>query len=96
MNHTDRILVRLYDLQFSEKVAVILYYLECLCITCSSIFEADREHGTSYDVDIAKSDGRKVDSIFNFLLLIPCCDLRDVAHVDISDDARDLRLNPSL
>ena len=95
MNHTDGVLVRLNNLQFPEEVAVLLHYLECLDIPGSSILEADREHGTSYDVDIAQCDGRKVDAIFNFLLLVLCCDLRDVARVDISDNAWDLRLNPS-
>lgn len=96
MNHPDGVLVSLNDLQFAEEVAVLLHYLKCLDIPGSSILEADREHGTSYDVDIAKSDGRKVDAILNFLLLVLGCNLRDVAHVDISDDPRDLRLDPSL
>ena len=96
MNHSNGVLVRLNDLQFPEEVAVLLHYLKCLDIPGSSILEADRENGTSYDVYVAQCDGRKVDAILNFLLLILGCDLRDVARVDISDDAWDLRLDPSL
>ena len=96
MNHTDGVLVRLNNLQFPEEIAVLLHYLECLDVPGSSILEADREHGTCYDVDIAQCNGRKVDTILNFLLLVLGCDLRDVARVNISDDPRDLRLDPSL
>ena len=96
MNHADGVLVSLNDLQFPEEVAVLLHYLECLDIPGSSILEADREHGTCNDVDVAQCNGRKVDTILNFLLLVLGCDLRDVTRVDVSDDAWDLRLDPSL
>ena len=87
MNHADGVFIRLNNLQLSEEVAVLLHNLECLDIPGPSIFEANREHGASYDDNVAQCDGRKIDAVFNFLLLIPCCDLRDVTRVDISDDA---------
>ena len=71
MHHSDAVLVRLnYFELFEEPNCVVIDQFECFLVACTYILEPNGEQSSCNDINVAQSNGRVVDTIFNEALLL--------------------------